>query len=134
MSLQAGSRVGVFLLVAIASATWPARAQSQTFTVDTTADTTDATPGNGLCADSAGNCSLRAAVMEASTVVSPGGARIDLPPGLYRLDLGPLKVMASMRIEGRTNGRAIIESGGPYGAFEFGSVLYAQKIFQVPTP
>ena len=126
---HARSRVGTFVLIAVASGAAPAWAQ-RTFTVSTTADTVDATPGDGLCADAAGSCSLRAAVMEASTAVTSGGDRVDLPPGLYRLDLGPLKVMSSMRIEGRAGGRAIIESGGPYGAFELGSVLYAQKLFQ----
>jgi hypothetical protein len=39
-----------------------------TFTVDTTDDTADASPGDGVCADSAGRCSLRAAVMEANAL------------------------------------------------------------------
>src|SRR5260221_14200587 len=95
----------------------------------TTADTVDATPGDGLCADAAGSCSLRAAVMEASTAVTSGGDRVDLPPGLYRLDLGPLKGMSSMRIEGRAGGRAIIESGGPHGAFGPGRGALRPKAF-----
>ena len=36
------------------------------FNVDTTADTVDADPGNGTCADADGYCSLRAAIMEAN--------------------------------------------------------------------
>lgn len=36
-----------------------------TFTVTSTADTADATPGNGVCADSQGRCTLRAAMTEA---------------------------------------------------------------------
>jgi CSLREA domain-containing protein/uncharacterized repeat protein (TIGR01451 family) len=36
------------------------------FNVNTTADTDDAAAGNGTCADSGGNCSLRAAVQEAN--------------------------------------------------------------------
>lgn len=43
-------------------------AAPQTFTVDTTADTVDANPGDGVCADSNGKCSLRAAVMEANAL------------------------------------------------------------------
>ncbi|WCO68152.1 CSLREA domain-containing protein [Iamia majanohamensis] len=62
---------GLALLLGIAA---PAAAQttggapSRTFTVNTTADTVDASPGNGRCADSAGRCSLRAAVMEANAL------------------------------------------------------------------
>lgn len=39
-----------------------------TFTVNSTADTVDATPGDGSCADAGGNCTLRAAVMEANAL------------------------------------------------------------------
>ncbi|MEZ5167327.1 MAG: hypothetical protein R2695_12875 [Acidimicrobiales bacterium] len=38
----------------------------QVLVVDTTADTVDAVVGDGICADDAGDCSLRAAVMEAN--------------------------------------------------------------------
>ena len=37
-----------------------------TLVVDTTADSTDSSPGDGVCSDSVGNCSLRAAIMEAN--------------------------------------------------------------------
>jgi CSLREA domain-containing protein len=40
-------------------------------TVDTPADTTDLLPGDGLCADSAGRCSLRAAVQETNAYPTP---------------------------------------------------------------
>lgn len=36
------------------------------FVVDTTSDTTDVSVGDGVCEDGSGNCSLRAAVMEAN--------------------------------------------------------------------
>src|SRR5438552_13948527 len=52
-----------------------------TFVVNTTADTHDATPGDGICADANGNCSLRAAIDEANA-----NANIDtitLPAGIY---------------------------------------------------
>jgi CSLREA domain-containing protein len=41
-------------------------AQSSTFTVNTTTDSVDANPGDGVCADANGLCSLRAAIMEAN--------------------------------------------------------------------
>jgi CSLREA domain-containing protein len=43
-----------------------AAAITSVFTVNSTADTADATPGNGVCADSAGRCTLRAAMTESN--------------------------------------------------------------------
>jgi CSLREA domain-containing protein len=52
-----------------------------TFTVNTTTDTQDATAGNGICADSIGNCSLRAAITESNALA--GADIISLPAGTY---------------------------------------------------
>ncbi|RDI94490.1 right-handed parallel beta-helix repeat-containing protein [Meiothermus sp. QL-1] len=57
--------------------------QVTTFNVNTTADTIDADPGNGQCADSNGNCSIRAAVMEANALGS--SVIINIPAGTYTL-------------------------------------------------
>ncbi len=40
------------------------------FTVNDLGDTADATPGNAICADSSGKCTLRAAVQEANAIVA----------------------------------------------------------------
>jgi CSLREA domain-containing protein len=58
-----------------------------TITVDNTADSVDAAPGDGTCADSLGRCTLRAAVMEANA--STGPHTINVPAGTYTLTLGP---------------------------------------------
>ncbi len=60
-------------------------AHAATFTINTTADTVDANPGNGVCADSSGNCSLRAAIMEANALA--GADTVTLPAGIYSLTL-----------------------------------------------
>jgi len=52
----------LFLAIAVAAA--PTGARASTFTIDTDADTTDAFPGDGVCADASGFCSLRAAFAE----------------------------------------------------------------------
>jgi CSLREA domain-containing protein len=44
----------------------PTPASAATFDVNTTADTPSANPGDGICEDAAGDCSLRAAVQEAN--------------------------------------------------------------------
>ncbi len=51
------------------------------FVVNSTIDAPDANVGDGICADAGGNCTLRAAVMEANA--SPGDNSISLPIGEY---------------------------------------------------
>lgn len=68
---------------------------STTFVVNSPTDTPDAATGNGVCADSLGVCTLRAAIMEANW--TPGEDRIDfaLPgvaPVLIQLT-GPLPLI-----------------------------------------
>ncbi len=60
-------------------------AAAATFTVDTTADSADASPGDGICSDSGGSCSLRAAIHEANSL--SGSDSIALPAGTYTLSL-----------------------------------------------
>jgi CSLREA domain-containing protein len=55
------------------------------FTVNTTEDTVDVNPGDGICADSSGNCSLRAAIMEANTL--PAAAIVLQSGQTYTLSL-----------------------------------------------
>lgn len=56
-----------------------------TFTVNSFADTIDADPGDGNAADSNGNTTLRAAIMEANALAS--NDTIVLPAGMYTLSL-----------------------------------------------
>ena len=51
------------------------------FRVDTTDDAQDEPPGDGECETDAGQCTLRAAVMESNA--SPGPNSIELPAGTY---------------------------------------------------
>lgn len=69
-----GTALAVSLGVAISAFALPAGAA--TFVVNSTADSVDANPGDGVCADSGGNCTLRAAVMEANALA--GADTIDL--------------------------------------------------------
>jgi CSLREA domain-containing protein len=95
-------------------------AGAATFTVNTTADAVDATPGDGACASAGGSCSLRAAVMEANTL--PGPDTIVLPAGRYTLTLagagedaaatGDLDVLSDITILGAGAASTIIDGGG----------------------
>ena len=62
-----------------------APAQGASFTVDATHDAVDASPGDGVCADAGGACTLRAAVMETNALA--GADEISLPPGTYVLSI-----------------------------------------------
>ena len=70
------SRSGFAGALALGAALALAPAHAATFLVNSTADTADVSPGDGLCADAQGDCTLRAAVMEADSL--PGWDVIDL--------------------------------------------------------
>lgn len=55
------------------------------FTVNTTVDAVDANIGDGSCATSSGNCTLRAAIQEANAL--SGQDAITLPQGIYTLTI-----------------------------------------------
>jgi LPXTG-site transpeptidase (sortase) family protein len=86
----------------------PALAAS--FTVDTTNDTNDSNMGDGLCADLSGNCSLRAAILEANAL--PGADSITLPAGTYTLTSGEQlpSVTSEITLDGAGSGSTIIQA------------------------
>ena len=103
-------------------------ALSATFTVDTTADTTDVSPGDGFCGTPIGPCSLRAAVQETNALA--GADDIILPAGTYLLTLtgpaedasasGDLDVHDSLTITGAGAASTIIDAGGIARVIEAG--------------
>jgi VCBS repeat-containing protein len=106
-----------------------------TFIVNTTSDTQDANPGDGLALDSTGNTSLRAAIMEANAL--PGADTIQVPAGTYRLTLaganedaartGDLDITDTLTIVGDGRDTTVIDGRGldrvfhVRGAFNSGS-------------
>lgn len=60
-------------------------AEEKTFYVNSTADTVDDNPGGGVAGDSAGNTTLRAAIMEANALDSVD--TIIIPAGIYTLSI-----------------------------------------------
>jgi len=93
-----------------------------TLIVDSTADAVDATPGDGICADVSGNCTLRAAVMEANASISAD--TITLPAGTYTISIansagdengaltGDLDITDDLTINGAGAAATIIDGGG----------------------
>jgi CSLREA domain-containing protein len=76
------------------------------FTVNSTADTADANPGDGLCADSNGQCTLRAAIQESNQEPNPDVTSTNviifaLPnPAVIDLKLGELNITSGIWIFG----------------------------------
>ncbi len=88
------------------------------FTVDTTADGHDATPG-GPCeaTDGQSDCTLRAAI-ESANLNGPGVDVITLPPGVYKLTLGKLQVGSEIVIDGAGSAaNTVVEHDGVNSSF-----------------
>jgi hypothetical protein len=87
------------------------------FGVNVTYDAVDVAPGDGVCADAAGNCTLRAAVMEANAL--PGWDDIKVPGGIYPLTLlgagedagltGDLDLRSDLGIYGEGPRRTVVD-------------------------
>jgi CSLREA domain-containing protein len=75
---------GLLVLLLVLAAAGPA-APASSFNVNSTTDRLDISPGNGVCQDSTGHCSLRAAVMEANALAGPD--TIVLPSGTFNVEL-----------------------------------------------
>jgi CSLREA domain-containing protein len=90
------------------------------FTVVSALDDPDASPGNGVCADSHGNCTLRAAVMEANAHVGPD--TIILLADTFQLDLagssedaaatGDLDLKGNVTLQGAGAASSIVDATG----------------------
>jgi CSLREA domain-containing protein len=78
-------------------------------TINTTADTADAAPGNQICADTDGACSLRAAIEEANSVSD--GSVINIPAGYYQID-EYLQISRDMRLIGAGADQTVIYGKG----------------------
>jgi large repetitive protein len=115
--------VGIGLALAVcvlASAVVAPRASAASFTVNTAVDDVDASPGDGLCATPAGDCTLRAAVMETNAlpdwdkiVVARRGAVLT-NAGAFEdaAATGDLDVTDSLTIIGRGLGVAVAGGRG----------------------
>ena len=96
------------------------------FLVTDTYDSVDASPGDAVCADASGRCTLRAAVQESNALNTAD--IIILPAGTYTLSIpgnaehaaatGDLDLLSSTTIRGQGADRTIIDAGGIDRAFE----------------
>src|SRR5712692_2737923 len=104
--------LGLALLAGLGLSIRPpaAAAATLTFQVTTTTDAPDASPGDGICADAAGQCTLRAAVQEADAQPSGSAITILLPAGTFPLKLGVLSLTANtITIQGAGAGATTVD-------------------------
>ena len=78
--------------------------------VDTVLDGVDPAPGDGVCGDEVGTCSVRAAVMEANA--RPGQDVIRVPGGEHRLTIAGTGEDASASGDLDVAGDLLVEAGG----------------------
>lgn len=92
---------------------------ASTYLVNSTQDTPDADPADGICADADGKCTLRAAIMQAN--FSPDADTILLPPGIFQLSragnddnalVGDLDILADLTIQGAGPEQTIVDGNG----------------------
>ena len=130
MSRSALVRIAALALVACACA------RAATFEVDTETDSTDANPGDGVCADAAGHCSLRAAIIESNAL--SGVDTIALPGGTLALTLagtdenaamtGDLDVTDDLSIEGAGADATIVDGGALDRVFDIAAGLAKRDV------
>ena len=99
-----------------------------TFAVTSTADAHAAHPGNGRCADSAGRCTLRAAVETASAEPAGTSVTIRVPAGRYRLTLGSLDLAdntVSVVPDAGAARSTVVRAGGAFRVIEVGAAATA---------
>jgi predicted outer membrane repeat protein len=102
------------------------RIVDSSYSINTTSDTVDANPGDGVARDSFGNTSLRAAIQEANALGVP--TEITVPAGTYNLTItgsgdnaGDLDITGDITIVGAGAGKTIVNA----------SSLTNERIFDV---
>lgn len=116
--------IGLSLALAVLMVSATQIAHAAAFTVNTTNDTVDATPGDGICADVNGDCSLRAAIREANALA--GTDTVTVPAGTYTLTIagvgeqqnatGDLDIRDSLNLVGADAASTIIQAGTSSGS------------------
>jgi CSLREA domain-containing protein len=103
--------LAVFLIFSVTGSTsTPVHASTSTFTVNSLADEANAHPGDGLCATSAGECTLRAAVQEANAAAQP--TTIILPAGIYTLSIPGTEAVTDAAGDLLITGNLTIQAAG----------------------
>ena len=89
-----------------------------TFTVNSLADTPDATPGNGICADAGGACTFRAALQEANAFAGDDTINFSVTGTINLTGVLP-NITSNININGPGSGSLTVrrDTGGDYRIF-----------------
>jgi CSLREA domain-containing protein len=115
---QAGGVVPTKAFKGQAKAKGVLRPADMGFTVNSTADTPDANPGDCVCADANGGCTLRAAITEANACSGADTIDFNIGSGTPTIVInstgnGPLpKISETVTINGNTGGATRVELNG----------------------
>jgi len=130
------SSAGRVVALGLAALLLAAEAPAATFEVDGTPDTVDASPGEGICADVAGLCTLRAAIMETNAL--PGADVVHLPSGHFVLSLpgqgedgaasGDLDLTGELTVRGEGADRTTIDADGLDRAIDVSGVVSIEGV------
>jgi CSLREA domain-containing protein len=115
--------LGLALLAGLGLSIRPpdAAAATLTFQVTTTTDAPDVSPGDGICADASGQCTLRAAIQEADAQPSGSVITIVVPAGTFPLKLGVLSLTANtITIQGAGAGATTVDGRNASQVFSIG--------------
>ncbi len=112
------------------------QASPSTFTVNSTADAVDISPGDGVCSTAAGECTLRAAIQETNALA--GADTINVPSGTYTLSIsgadedaavtGDLDIVGELTINGAAAAATIIDGGGMDRVLDVSGTLNASGV------
>lgn len=114
------SEIGLASLVVVfITVSFSLSVQAATLIVNSTVDAVDVNPSDGRCLTSGGQCTLRAAIMEANML--PGRDTVTVPAGTYLLTIsgdaedrgttGDLDITSDLTIEGNGAGVTLIQGG-----------------------
>lgn len=82
------------------------------FVVNNAGDTVDALAGDGVCADSSGNCTLRAAIQTANELPDADEINFSLPaPATITLTLGALTISSSLTVSSAAAAGLTVQAG-----------------------
>jgi CSLREA domain-containing protein len=99
--------------LALAAPAGAAASVTLSLAVNSTIDAPDASPGDGVCADPAGKCTLRAAVQEANAQARGSTITVIVPAGTYRLTRGTLGVTRNaVSLDGAGAAATVIKGPG----------------------
>ncbi|HKG98184.1 MAG TPA: choice-of-anchor Q domain-containing protein, partial [Pyrinomonadaceae bacterium] len=108
----------IFLPDRLSNRFWPLAQAATTFTVNSLSDTPDAVPGNGVCADGGGACTLRAALQEANALAGDDTINFSVT-GTINLTGALPDITSNINING--TGSAVLtvrrDTGGDYRIF-----------------